>query len=92
MWSSCRRWGQFPLVKPRRHRLYVRAYWRFLLDWEYPPLRTDVAPEVGRVLRIMAKDEVLAYRGLAHKQGGAVVLAFQPPPPSPSPMVTLVAA
>jgi hypothetical protein len=91
MWSSCRRWGQFPEVKPARHRRYVRAYWRFLLNWEYPPLRTDVPPTIGRTLRSLATSEVLAYRKYAETQGGATIITFNSPPPPP-PLVELAVA
>jgi hypothetical protein len=80
-----RRWGEFKEVSPPSHRLYARAYWRFLLNWSYPPSRSDVPESVGATLRTLAKEEVLNYRKHAVECGGATIIDLTQPPPDPPP-------
>jgi len=80
-----RQWGEFKEVSQPSHRRYVRAYWRFLLNWSYPPPRADIESNVGATLRALAKEEVLAYRKYAASLGGATVIDLTEPPPSPPP-------
>jgi hypothetical protein len=79
-----RQWGQFPEVTRPEHRRYIRQYWRFLLNWEYPPPRNSIDLDTGIHLRVRAKEEVMEYRKTAATQGGAQIIDLKSPDPPPT--------
>ncbi len=70
-------WGSFSEFTSTRQRLYIRAYWRFLLGWQLPPARTGIHSQILRDLRRRAREEVHHYQDYVRFQGGAIVYAYQ---------------
>jgi len=71
-------WGSFQQLSIHSHQQYARAYWRYLLGWEYPPARSRLPSEVSRRLRQLAREEVKQYLTQAQRQGGKMYEFTQP--------------
>lgn len=77
-------WGEFKEVQPPSHRLYVRAYWRYLLGWGVRPPAPPFPNIITRRLRARAREEVDAYKKAAAK-GAKVFYPYPKPNPDPNP-------
>jgi hypothetical protein len=82
-------WGTFPEVVQSNQRLYVRAYWRFLLGWGKPPPQPPLPKPLLRRLRLRAREEIIRYRIVAARSQ-RVINPLLPPDPPPPPPATIM--